>query len=94
MAKDKIGRLGMVKEILRKSTNFLQLIIAPVDGMTGVILSYVCPHCNTFLWRTTVGWYPRDTETATTERRSIATGGVRLVEANVNGERPTGCGSV
>ena len=30
---------------------------------------------------TTFGGYRRDTETATTERRSIAIGGVRLVEA-------------
>ena len=35
---------------------------------------------------TTSGGYRRDTETATTERR----GGVQLVEANKNGERPTG----
>ena len=41
-------------------------------------------------WRTTFGGYPRDTETATTERRSIATGGVRVVEANANGVRPSG----
>ena len=31
-----------------------------------------------FLWRTTFGGYRRDTETATTERRSTAAGGVRL----------------
>ena len=42
-----------------------------------------------FLWRTTFGWYRRDTETATTERRSTAAGGVRCVEAKTNGERPT-----
>ena len=42
------------------------------------------------LWMTTSDGYRRDTETATTERRSIATGGVRLVEANTNGDRPTG----
>ena len=39
-------------------------------------------------WMTTFGGYRRDTETATAERRNIATGGVRLVEANTNGERP------
>ena len=39
------------------------------------------------LWLTAIGGCRRDTETATTERRSIATGGARLVEANVNGER-------
>ena len=43
------------------------------------------------------GLHRRDTETATTERRSIAVGGVRNVEAHTNGERPTGywlCSSV
>ena len=34
---------------------------------------------------TTFGGYRRDTGKAKTERRSIATGGVRLVEANTNG---------
>ena len=42
------------------------------------------------LWRTTFGGYRGDTETATTERRSIAVGSVRYVEANTKGERPTG----
>ena len=46
VAKDEIGRLGIVQEILRKSTDFLRRIIAPVDAMGGVTLSYVCPHCN------------------------------------------------
>ena len=48
-------------------------------------------------WRTTFGGYRRDTETAITERRSTAVGVVRCVEANTNGERPTGywwCSSV
>ena len=47
VAKDGIGRLGIVQEILRKSTDFLLPVIAPVGGM-GVTLSYVCPHCNCF----------------------------------------------
>ena len=38
----------------------------------------------------TFGGYRRNTETATTERRSIATGGVQLVEAKTNGEHQTG----
>ena len=48
MAKDEIGRLGIVQEILRKSTDFLRRVTAPVGGMGGVTLSYVCPHCNSF----------------------------------------------
>ena len=69
--------------------DILRRTIAPVDGMGGVTLSYVCPHCTISPWRTTFGWYPRDTETATTERRSMVTGGVPVVGANTNGERPT-----
>ena len=49
------------------------------------------------LWMTTFGGCRRETETATIERRSIATGGVQHVEGNTNGERPTGnwwCSSV
>ena len=48
VAKDEIGRLGIVQEILRKRTDLLRRIIAPVDGMGGVTLSYVCSHCNSF----------------------------------------------
>ena len=43
-----IGRLGIAQEIPRKSTDFLRRIIAPVDGMGEVTLSYVCPHCSCF----------------------------------------------
>ena len=45
VAKDEIGRLGIVQEILRKSPDFFR-VIAPVCGMGGVTFSYVCPHCN------------------------------------------------
>ena len=45
---------------LKKSTDFLRWIIAPVDGMGGVTLWYVCPHCNSFpledyIWWVTTG---------------------------------------
>ena len=40
VARDEIRRLE-IAEIRRKNT-------APVDGMGGVTLSYVCPHCNWF----------------------------------------------
>ena len=43
---DDIGRLSIAQEILRKM--FLRRTIAPVDGMGGVTVSYVCPHCNCF----------------------------------------------
>ena len=45
---DDIGRFGIAHEILRKSADFLRRIIAPVDGMGGVTLPCVCPHCNCF----------------------------------------------
>ena len=48
VAKDEIGCLGLVQEILRKSTDFLRRVIAPVGGMGAVTLSYVCPDCNSF----------------------------------------------
>ena len=41
VAKNEIGRLGIVQEIQRKSTDFLRRVMAPVNGMGGVILSYV-----------------------------------------------------
>ena len=44
----KIGEVGIVREILRKSTVFLRRVSAPVGGMGGVIPSYVWPHCNSF----------------------------------------------
>ena len=70
-----------------ENTDFLAQIIAPVDGMGGITFSHVCPCC----LMTTFGEYRRDTETATTERRGIATGGARFLEANTNGERQTEC---
>ena len=48
MARDDIGRLGIVQENLRKHTDFLRRVIAPVGGLGGVTLSYVCPQCNCF----------------------------------------------
>ena len=56
VAKDEIGRFGIVQEILRKSTDFLRRIIAPVGGKGGVTLSYVCPHCNSFTLEDYIWW--------------------------------------
>ena len=56
VAREDIGRLGT-----RKGTDFLRRIIAPVDGMGGVTLSYICPHCVS-PWRTTSGGCRPDTE--------------------------------
>ena len=89
VAKDEIGRLGIVLEILRKSTDFLRRVIAPVAGMGGVTLSYIARSATAFHWRTTFGGYRRDTEIA--ERSSTAVGVVWCAEADTNGELPTEC---
>ena len=54
--REEVGRLGIVQEILRKSTDFLRRIIAPVGGMGGVTLSYICPHCNSFPLEDYIWW--------------------------------------
>ena len=48
VAMEDIGRLSIAQEIPRKSTEFLRRIIAPMLGMGGVSLSYVCPHGSCF----------------------------------------------
>ena len=48
VARDEIGRLCIVQDILPKSTDFLRRVIAPVGWIGGVTLSYICPHCNSF----------------------------------------------
>ena len=67
---EEVGRLGIVQEILRKSTDFLRRIIAPVGGRGGVTLSYICPHCNSFPLEDKIWWVSTDMET--TERRRCA----------------------
>ena len=44
-----VGRLSIAQDILRKSAGFVRRIIAPIDGVGSVTLSYVCPHCHCFL---------------------------------------------
>ena len=90
VAKDEIGRFGIVQEILRKSTDFLRRIIAP-SRWNGRSHFVVClSTLQQFLpWRTTLGGFLQGTAMDTTESRSIATCFVRLVEATTNGERPT-----
>ena len=51
VAKEELGRLGIVQEMLRKSTDVLRRIIAPVGGRGGVILSfYEGEHPTGFWW--------------------------------------------
>ena len=87
----KIGRLDIVQEILRKSTEFLRRghCASRWNGRSHCVVRL--PASQQFsIGGLSFGGYRRDTETATTERRSTAVGGVRCVEANTNGERPTG----
>ena len=56
-----MGPPSITQAILRKSTDFLRRIIAPIGGVGGVTLSYVCPHCHCFpledyyIWRVSSG---------------------------------------
>ena len=56
VVKEEAGRLGIEREILRKRADFLRRIIAPVGGIGGVTLSFVCPHCNSFLLKDFIWW--------------------------------------
>ena len=55
VAKEESGRLGIEQENLRKSTDFLRRIIAPVGGRRGVTLSCAARIATVSLWRTTSG---------------------------------------
>ena len=55
VAQDETEKMGIVQEIILRSTDYLRRIIAPVGGQGGVTLSYLCPNCNSFLWKTTFG---------------------------------------
>ena len=46
VASEDVGRLSIAQDVMRKSTDFLRRIITPADGMGGVTLSFVCPHCS------------------------------------------------
>ena len=66
IAKEDEGRVSIAQDIARKSTDSLRRIIAPSDGVGGVTLSHVCPHCHCFpLENTTSGGSRRGTATAT-----------------------------
>ena len=48
-----MGLLSIAQGILRKSTGVLQRIVAPIGGVRGVALSFVCPHFHSSRLRTT-----------------------------------------
>ena len=72
MATDEAGRLNIVLGIMLKSRDYWRRIIAPAGGQGGVTVSYLCPNCNSFPWRTTCGGFQLG--------RSIAAGGAQSVE--------------
>ena len=80
VAKDEARKLSTVQEAMLRSTDFLRRIIAPAGGQGGVTMSYLCPHCNIFPWKTTFGGSQRGTATPA--------GGVRSVEKNMIVGRP------
>ena len=53
-AKDEARKLSTVPETMIRSTDYLR-IIAPAGEQGGVTMSYLCPHCNNFRWKTTFG---------------------------------------
>ena len=77
---DDIGRLSIAQESLIEADHRT----TRRNGRSHSVVRF--PALQLFsLWMTTFGWYRRDTEMATRERRSIATGDVQHA-----GERPTG----
>ena len=70
VAMDDFGRLGIAQEILRKSTDFLRRIIAPVDGMGGVTFVVCWPALHPFPVGSHLG-IDRTTETATTKLEAL-----------------------
>ena len=64
---------------LRKSKDFLRRIIAPVGGLGGVALSYICPQCNSFPLEDFFWW-------VSTGKKQCSCN----LERDMNGEHPTG----
>ena len=84
------SRASITQDILHKSTDFLRKIIAPSDGVRGVTLSYVCPHCHCFplgdcIWRISSGHGDGNKK-----KKGNATCGVRLAAASTTGGRRPG----
>ena len=96
VTEDEIGRLGIVQDILRKSTDFGR-IIAPVGGKGGVTLSYICPHCNSVNLEDYIWWVSTGHGDGNNRRKKHCSWWCAVGEANTNGERQTGywlCSSV
>ena len=87
-----MGRLSIAQDMLRKSTDYVRRIIAPVNGVGGVTLSCALLVI-TFRLRTAFSGSSQGTASVSTgrrRRRSSATGGARLVAASTIEELQTG----
>ena len=78
VAKDEARKLSTVQEIMIRSTDYLQRIIAPAGEQGGVTMSYLCQHRNSFPMEDYVWWVSGET--------SIQIGGARSVEKNTTVE--------
>ena len=56
VAKDEVGKMSIVQEIMLRNMDYLRRIIAPVGGQGGVTMSYLCPNCNSFPMEDYVWW--------------------------------------
>ena len=56
VAQEEAEKMGIVQEIMLRSTEYLRRIIAPVGGQGGVTMSYLCPNCNSFPLEDYVWW--------------------------------------
>ena len=80
VAQDEARKLSIVQEIMIRSTEYLRRIIAPAGGQGGVTMSYLCPKCNTSLWKTTFGGFP--------VQKGVTTGGAQFVEKKNDWKQP------
>ena len=56
VAQDEAEKQSIVQEIMIRSTDYLQPIIAPVEGQGGVTMSHLCPNCNSFPLEDYIWW--------------------------------------
>ena len=77
VAQDEAENIRIVQETMIRSTDYLRRIIAPAGGQGGVTMSYLCPHCNSFPWKTTSG--------GSLGEKGATIGGARSVERNTIG---------
>ena len=79
--------MSVAQEFLRKSTDFLRRITAPVDGIGGVTSSYVCPQCGCFpLFEGCIWWVSTGHGKRQCSRWCAACGGQTRLERHPTGD--------